>query len=43
MKDIVIYILGALTTVATQVVSYFFGSSVGSADKSKTINAIMKK
>jgi hypothetical protein len=42
-KDVVIYILGALTTVATQVVSYFFGSSSGSADKSKAINAIMKK
>ena len=41
-KDIVIYILGALTTVATQVVSYYFGSSSGSADKSKTINAISK-
>ena len=41
MKDIVIYILGALTTVATQVVSYFFGSSSGSADKSKTLHAIM--
>jgi len=37
MKDIVIYILGALTTVATQVVSYFFGSSKGSADKSAAI------
>lgn len=43
MKDIVIYILGALTTVATQVVSYFFGSSSGSADKSKALNAIIKK
>jgi ABC-type siderophore export system fused ATPase/permease subunit len=43
MKDIVIYILGALTTVATQVVSYFFGSSAGSADKSKALNAILKK
>jgi nitrate reductase NapE component len=43
MKDIVIYILGALTTVATQVVSYFFGSSSGSADKSKAINLMMKK
>jgi hypothetical protein len=43
MKDIVIYILGALTTVATQVVSYFFGSSSGSADKSKAINSIMNK
>ncbi len=42
-KDIVIYILGALTTVATQVVSYYFGSSSGSADKSKTINAISRR
>lgn len=42
MKDIVIYILGALTTVATQVVSYFFGSSSGSADKSKALNALVK-
>ncbi len=42
-KDIVIYILGALTTVATQVVSYYFGSSSGSADKSRAINALTKK
>jgi hypothetical protein len=42
-KDIVIYILGALTTVATQVVSYYFGSSSGSADKSRAINALAKK
>lgn len=39
-KDIIIYILGALTTIATQVVSYFFGSSAGSADKSKTLNVL---
>lgn len=43
MKDIVIYILGALTTVATQVVSYFFGSSSGSADKSKALNSALAK
>lgn len=43
MKDIVIYILGALTTVATQVVSYFFGSSSGSTEKSKTLNALAKR
>lgn len=43
MKDVVIYILGALTTVATQVVSYFFGSSSGSADKSKTLNALANR
>lgn len=42
-KDIVIYILGALTTVATQVVSYFFGSSSGSADKSRALNALAKR
>lgn len=43
MKDVIIYILGALTTVATQVVSYFFGSSTGSADKSKALNAMAKR
>lgn len=43
MKDIVVYILGALTTVATQVVSYFFGSSSGSADKTRTLNALASK
>jgi hypothetical protein len=37
MKDIVIYILGALTTVATQVVSYYFGSSSSSAVKNKAL------
>ncbi len=38
MKDIVIYILGALTTIATQVVAYFFGSSQGSKDKQKALD-----
>jgi len=42
-KDIIIYILGALTTIATQVVSYYFGSSAGSADKSDTLNTIAKR
>lgn len=37
VKDIIIYILGALTTVSTQVASYFFGSSQGSADKHKAM------
>ena len=43
MKDIIIYILGALTTVATQVVSYYFGSSSGSADKSRALSTIAKR
>lgn len=42
MKDIIIYILGALTTVSTQVASYFFGSSQGSADKSKHLMTLMR-
>ena len=43
MKEIVIYILGALTTVATQVVSYFFGSSSSSADKNKALTTLAKR
>jgi hypothetical protein len=43
MKDLVIYILGALTTIVTQVVAYFFGSSSGSAAKSKTLDQMMSK
>lgn len=42
-KDIVIYILGALTTVATQVASYYFGSSSGSASKSNALSTIAKR
>ncbi|WP_028885739.1 hypothetical protein [Teredinibacter turnerae] len=40
MKDIIIYILGALTTVSTQVAAYFFGSSQGSKDKQKSLDNI---
>ncbi len=41
-KDIIIYILGALSTIATQVVAYFFGSSHGSAEKNKTLAGFKK-
>jgi hypothetical protein len=37
-KDIIIYILGVLSAVVTQIFSYYFGSSQGSADKSKQID-----
>jgi hypothetical protein len=37
-KDVVIYILGVLSAVLTQIYSYYFGSSQGSADKQKVIN-----
>lgn len=34
-KDIVIYLLGAVTSILTMVVGYYFGSSKGSSDKNK--------
>ncbi|WDE03656.1 hypothetical protein SG34_020045 [Thalassomonas viridans] len=40
VKDIVIYILGALTTISTQVVAYYFGSSMGSQTKQKSMDKI---
>ncbi|GIW22589.1 MAG: hypothetical protein KatS3mg068_2469 [Candidatus Sericytochromatia bacterium] len=36
-KDIVIYILGALSTVLSQIFSFYFGSSKGSEDKNSLI------
>lgn len=41
-KDIIIYVLGVLSAVCTQVVSYFFGSSQGSAQKQTQIDKLMK-
>lgn len=39
-KDVVIYILGVLSAILTQVYSYYFGSSAGSAAKQKTIEGM---
>ena len=39
-KDVIIYILGVLSAVLTQIYSYYFGSSAGSAEKSKTLSQI---
>jgi hypothetical protein len=41
-KDILIYILGVLSAVATQVVSYYFGSSQSSKDKTEAMKEAMK-
>lgn len=35
--DIIIYILGVLSALLTQIFNYYFGSSSGSADKSRTL------
>lgn len=37
-KDVVVYILGALSAITTQIISYYFGSSSGSTKKDDTIN-----
>jgi hypothetical protein len=42
-KDVVIYILGALTTLLSQVFSYYFGSSESSNSKNKTIENLSNK
>jgi hypothetical protein len=42
-KDIIMYILGVLSAVLTQIYSYYFGSSAGSAEKSKTLAVLHSK
>lgn len=42
-KEIVMYILGVLSAILTQIYSYYFGSSAGSAEKSKTLAGIQAK
>ena len=42
-ENILIFVLGSLFSIATQVVSYYFGSSQGSKDKTKEIEGLMKK
>lgn len=39
-RDIVYAIVGALTVKSTQVISYYFGSSTGSADKARVLERI---
>ena len=42
VKDVVLYVLGVLSTILTQVFSFYFGSSQGSVDKSKIIEGMRK-
>ena len=41
-KDILIYILGVLSAAVTQILSYYFGSSVGSKDKGDQLRNAVK-
>jgi hypothetical protein len=42
-KDILIYVLGALTSAMTMVLGYYFGSSQGSKEKSAQLDEILDK
>jgi DNA-binding IclR family transcriptional regulator len=42
-KDILIYVLGALTSAVTMVLGYYFGSSAGSKEKSQQIDDLLGK
>lgn len=42
-KDLVIYILGALSSICGMVISYYFGSSSGSVQKTETLESLIKR
>lgn len=42
-KDILIYVLGALTSAMTMVLGYYFGSSQGSKEKSAQLDELLEK
>ena len=40
-KDIIIYILGVLSAAVTQILGYYFGTSQGSATKSRSLDKVL--
>ena len=42
-KDLVIYILGALSSICGMVISYYFGSSSGSVQKTEAMESLLRK
>lgn len=42
-KDIIIYVLGVLSAISTQIIAYYFGSSKGSADKNVSLDRFLNK
>lgn len=42
-KDILIYVMGVLSAIATQIISYYFGSSQGSNAKNSSIDKLLDK
>lgn len=42
-KDILIYVMGVLSAIATQIISYYFGSSQGSNAKNNSIDKLLER
>ena len=42
-KDILVYVLGGLTSAMTMVLGYYFGSSAGSKEKTKQLDDLLEK
>jgi hypothetical protein len=42
-KEIMLYVLGVLSAILTQIFGYYFGSSRSSAEKTRAINEILDK
>jgi len=42
-KDVIIYILGVLSAIDTQIIQYYFGSSSSSVQKSDFMEKLMQK
>lgn len=41
-KDLLVYILGVLSAISSQIIAYYFGSSASSKTKDETIKGLMK-
>lgn len=41
-KDVVVYVLGVLSAIDTQIVSYYYGSSIGSHQKQERLDKLIK-
>lgn len=42
-KDILIYVLGAVNSASTMVLAYYFGSSVGSKEKTDELRQVLQR
>jgi len=42
-KDIVIYILGVLSTITTQIFAFYYGSSIGSKEKTEMLKGLRRQ